>query len=285
MDWTKSEGKGRHHSLPEVTEALLNLKVSNGRHVVGAALAHAFARAQRPEPPPCVVRVHWAAARGCNTSTRGGLAASQQLWCKHRDPNGTKRSIHWQLGKLLHVRAVSERTATARPLASRLASARAAGRAHPHAHRDLSPAPHPPLAGARGGATLGGSRRRTALARVCASAPPPAMAPQGSIAEVVEGKEFNFASEEHKILAFWDEIQAFETQLKNTEGQKEFIFYDGPPFATGLPHYGHILAGTIKVRGRAAARGGGVGARGGAAPQAAAAPGGGIFASPQTHLV
>ncbi|KAI8462538.1 MAG: hypothetical protein J3K34DRAFT_182080 [Monoraphidium minutum] len=72
------------------------------------------------------------------------------------------------------------------------------------------------------------------------------MAAPGAIREVVEGKEFNFAKEEEGILAFWDEIAAFETQLKNTEGQKEYIFYDGPPFATGLPHYGHILAGTIK---------------------------------------
>eukprot|EP00775_Hariotina_reticulata_P005282 gene5283-5517_t len=35
-------------------------------------------------------------------------------------------------------------------------------------------------------------------------------------------------------------------QLRRTEGQPEYIFYDGPPFATGLPHYGHILAGTLK---------------------------------------
>ena len=34
--------------------------------------------------------------------------------------------------------------------------------------------------------------------------------------------------------------------LKLTEGKPEYSFYDGPPFATGLPHYGHILAGTIK---------------------------------------
>ena len=33
-----------------------------------------------------------------------------------------------------------------------------------------------------------------------------------------------------------------------SEGKPEFTFYDGPPFATGLPHYGHIAAGTIKVR-------------------------------------
>ncbi len=34
--------------------------------------------------------------------------------------------------------------------------------------------------------------------------------------------------------------------MKLSEGKPEYTFYDGPPFATGLPHYGHILAGTIK---------------------------------------
>ena len=35
--------------------------------------------------------------------------------------------------------------------------------------------------------------------------------------------------------------------MKKTEGKKPYTFYDGPPFATGTPHYGHIAAGTIKV--------------------------------------
>ncbi|OAY51886.1 hypothetical protein MANES_04G040600v8 [Manihot esculenta] len=64
--------------------------------------------------------------------------------------------------------------------------------------------------------------------------------------EVCEGKEFSFPGHEEKILSFWSEIKAFETQLSRTESLPEYIFYDGPPFATGLPHYGHILAGTIK---------------------------------------
>lgn len=57
---------------------------------------------------------------------------------------------------------------------------------------------------------------------------------------------FNFPKEEEKILAYWREIKAFKTSLKLSEGKPVFSFYDGPPFATGLPHYGHILAGTIK---------------------------------------
>nr|CAG8638030.1 3562_t:CDS:10 [Entrophospora candida] len=58
--------------------------------------------------------------------------------------------------------------------------------------------------------------------------------------------QFNFPREEEKILNFWKEIDAFRTQIKLSEGNPPFSFYDGPPFATGLPHYGHLLAGTIK---------------------------------------
>lgn len=51
---------------------------------------------------------------------------------------------------------------------------------------------------------------------------------------------------EEEILAFWRANNIFEKSLKQTEGKDEFVFYDGPPFATGTPHYGHILAGTMK---------------------------------------
>ncbi|KAF8518467.1 isoleucine-tRNA ligase [Gautieria morchelliformis] len=57
---------------------------------------------------------------------------------------------------------------------------------------------------------------------------------------------FNFPKEEEKVIKFWREIDAFQTSLKLAEGRPKFSFYDGPPFATGLPHYGHLLAGTIK---------------------------------------
>ena len=63
----------------------------------------------------------------------------------------------------------------------------------------------------------------------------------------MEGKDLSFPAEEEKVLKFWKDIDAFKQQLKLTEGKKEYVFYDGPPFATGLPHYGHILAGTLKV--------------------------------------
>lgn len=57
---------------------------------------------------------------------------------------------------------------------------------------------------------------------------------------------FNFPKEEEKVIAFWRGIDAFKTSVKLSEGRPEYTFYDGPPFATGLPHYGHLLAGTIK---------------------------------------
>jgi isoleucyl-tRNA synthetase len=56
----------------------------------------------------------------------------------------------------------------------------------------------------------------------------------------------SFPGEEHKILALWKETDAFQSSLRQSEGKPMFTFYDGPPFATGLPHYGHLLAGTIK---------------------------------------
>ncbi|KAI3631018.1 hypothetical protein MIR68_010508 [Amoeboaphelidium protococcarum] len=55
-----------------------------------------------------------------------------------------------------------------------------------------------------------------------------------------------FAAEERKVLEFWRSVDAFNTQTKLGEGKPRYSFYDGPPFATGLPHYGHLLAGTIK---------------------------------------
>ena len=59
---------------------------------------------------------------------------------------------------------------------------------------------------------------------------------------------FNFPKEEEKVIQYWREIDAFQTSLKLSEGKPKYTFFDGPPFATGLPHYGHLLAGTIKVR-------------------------------------
>jgi isoleucyl-tRNA synthetase len=56
----------------------------------------------------------------------------------------------------------------------------------------------------------------------------------------------NFPEEENKILKFWEENRIFEKTLEKTKKSKSFVFYDGPPFATGLPHYGHILSSVAK---------------------------------------
>lgn len=56
----------------------------------------------------------------------------------------------------------------------------------------------------------------------------------------------NFPEMEEKILKFWDEREIFKKSITNREGKEEFVFYDGPPFATGLPHFGHFVPGTIK---------------------------------------
>jgi isoleucyl-tRNA synthetase len=56
----------------------------------------------------------------------------------------------------------------------------------------------------------------------------------------------DFPAMEREILEFWDQVDAFAESNRRREGQSAFVFYDGPPFATGTPHYGHLLAGTIK---------------------------------------
>ena len=54
------------------------------------------------------------------------------------------------------------------------------------------------------------------------------------------------AQDEKKVLEFWEKHNIFHKSIEQRKNQKEFVFYDGPPFATGSPHPGHILAGTIK---------------------------------------
>ena len=58
--------------------------------------------------------------------------------------------------------------------------------------------------------------------------------------------QVDFPAMEEEVLKFWQENQTFEKSLEQRKNNDEFVFYDGPPFATGLPHYGHLLAGTIK---------------------------------------
>ena len=55
-----------------------------------------------------------------------------------------------------------------------------------------------------------------------------------------------FPKMEEDVLAFWEKDGTFKKSLEKNEGGERYKFYDGPPFATGLPHYGHLLAGVIK---------------------------------------
>lgn len=64
-----------------------------------------------------------------------------------------------------------------------------------------------------------------------------------------ENTKSDVALREEAMLEFWREHDVFKKSIETPAGSKpvgDFVFYDGPPFATGLPHYGHILAGTIK---------------------------------------
>ncbi|XP_032667163.1 isoleucine--tRNA ligase, cytoplasmic [Odontomachus brunneus] len=56
----------------------------------------------------------------------------------------------------------------------------------------------------------------------------------------------DFPKEEEAILELWKKLDVFQNSLRLSKNRPKYSFYDGPPFATGLPHYGHILAGTIK---------------------------------------
>ncbi len=56
----------------------------------------------------------------------------------------------------------------------------------------------------------------------------------------------NFPELEKEILEFWDRDQTFQKSVDQRSEDQSFSFYDGPPFATGLPHYGHLMQSIIK---------------------------------------
>ncbi len=58
--------------------------------------------------------------------------------------------------------------------------------------------------------------------------------------------EVSFPDLEHRVLELWDRIDAFATSVDMRPPESEFSFYDGPPFPTGSPHYGNLLAGVLK---------------------------------------
>jgi isoleucyl-tRNA synthetase len=56
----------------------------------------------------------------------------------------------------------------------------------------------------------------------------------------------SFPKMEEEILKFWEENKIFEKSIDKKSPKGDYVFYDGPPFATGTPHYGHIVASTMK---------------------------------------
>lgn len=59
-------------------------------------------------------------------------------------------------------------------------------------------------------------------------------------------ESFSFVDAEHQVLAFWKQHDVFRQSLEQTRACPPYIFYDGPPFATGLPHHGHLVGSTLK---------------------------------------
>ncbi|MEM9217984.1 MAG: isoleucine--tRNA ligase [Cyanobacteria bacterium P01_F01_bin.150] len=56
----------------------------------------------------------------------------------------------------------------------------------------------------------------------------------------------NFPEIEREILDFWQRENIFRESVESRSGESQFVFYDGPPFANGLPHYGHLVTGYVK---------------------------------------
>ncbi|MBL4694208.1 isoleucine--tRNA ligase [Candidatus Gracilibacteria bacterium] len=61
----------------------------------------------------------------------------------------------------------------------------------------------------------------------------------------VDAKQ-SFPDMEEQMLKYWEKNKIFEKSVEAREGEEKFVFFDGPPFANGLPHYGHILATALK---------------------------------------
>ncbi len=56
----------------------------------------------------------------------------------------------------------------------------------------------------------------------------------------------SFPKMEEAVLKYWEDNKIFEKSIEMRKGKEKFVFFDGPPFANGLPHYGHILANCLK---------------------------------------
>jgi isoleucyl-tRNA synthetase len=61
-----------------------------------------------------------------------------------------------------------------------------------------------------------------------------------------QGTRPDFSKMEEDLIAYWEKKNIFERTIEERPENKTFVFYDGPPFATGLPHYGHLLQSVVK---------------------------------------
>ena len=61
--------------------------------------------------------------------------------------------------------------------------------------------------------------------------------------EPVRGEQ---SEAEIQVLKFWEEADTFQKSISKEAPQGDYVFYDGPPFATGTPHYGHLVASIMK---------------------------------------
>lgn len=68
----------------------------------------------------------------------------------------------------------------------------------------------------------------------------------GDLEHSIQNDSFSFVQSEKEVIRFWEKNHIFEKSLEKTRNGVPYIFYDGPPFATGLPHHGHLLGGTLK---------------------------------------
>jgi isoleucyl-tRNA synthetase len=75
-------------------------------------------------------------------------------------------------------------------------------------------------------------------------------AADGEAADAVVPASPRFPEIEERVLGYWAADDTFRASVANRpageNGSNEFVFYDGPPFANGLPHYGHLLTGYVK---------------------------------------
>jgi isoleucyl-tRNA synthetase len=74
----------------------------------------------------------------------------------------------------------------------------------------------------------------------------PAAYPRTDLGADQRGGSPNFPTLERQVLDYWAADDTFRASISRRDGAPEYVFYDGPPFANGLPHYGHLLTGYVK---------------------------------------